>query len=214
MIGKIPAVPVDIERQGAAHVQNPQLAVDAHPKLTNVARRRFPFAPFRSRRSRGQATLETVLLLPIFMFFLFAFAKIFALLILVQKMEIASYYAATRWELESHRNVAYVSDDNLLKADIRNDVMDYLGFNNGQLKGFLNLASANLDILRTEVWQEVTLTVKTGPVLQIGWMYKSPGLTFKVIKYVPNRDRPIQFVLPGSGGAQNAAQNGGPGGGG
>ena len=177
----------------------------------------FPSVPsfsFRLRRSRGQATLETVILLPFFMFFLFAFAKIFALLILVQKMEIASYYAATRWELESHRNVAYVNDDNVLQTDIRNDVMDYLGFNNSQLKGFLNLASANLDILRTEVWQEVTLTVKTGPVLQIGWMYKSQGLTFKVIKYVPNRDRPIQFVLPGSSSAQGAAAGGGPGGGG
>ncbi|MHB2025213.1 MAG: TadE/TadG family type IV pilus assembly protein [Elusimicrobiota bacterium] len=152
------------------------------------------------RCKRGQATLETVLLLPIFMFFLFAFAKIFALLILVQKMEIASFYASMRWELESHRNVNYVSDDNILEQDIRNNVMDYLGFNNSQLKGFLSLASANLDIMRTEVWQKVTLTVQTGPVLQIGWMYQSPGLSFKVIKWVPNRDRPIQFILPGSAG--------------
>ena len=63
------------------------------------------FASDRNRgTSQGQATTETVLLFPIFLFFLFAFAKIFALLVLVQKMEIASYYAARRWQLDLPRS--------------------------------------------------------------------------------------------------------------
>jgi len=71
----------------------------------------------------GQATTEVVLLLPLFMFFLFAFSKIFAVLVLVQKMEIASYYAARRWQLESHRNVSFESfDDNSLCPDIESNV--------------------------------------------------------------------------------------------
>jgi len=56
----------------------------------------LPFAGLRRSATRGQATTEVVLLLPLFMFFLFAFAKVFAMLVLVQKMEVASYYAARR----------------------------------------------------------------------------------------------------------------------
>ena len=67
---------------------------------------------FRGRRDEnGQATTEVVLLFPLFMFFLFAFAKLFALLILVQKLEIASFYAARRWQLESHRKMAYTGPE-------------------------------------------------------------------------------------------------------
>lgn len=157
---------------------------------------------------RGQATTEVVLLFPIFMFFLFAFAKIYAMLILVQKMEIASYYAARRWQLESHRNVDYEGDDmGSLREDIERRVSEYLGFGAlsdeyGQsTEKFLDLvrltgSGAKLGITRTQVWNIVTLTVKTRP-LEIAWMYKSPGYTFEVTKYVPNRDRPIKFVLPG-----------------
>src|SRR5208282_3387986 len=83
------------------------------------------------RNSRGQATTEVVLLLPLFMFFLYAFAKIFAMLLLVQKLEIASYYAARRWQLESHRNFTYAQrmdqPGGPLQSDILAKVNGYLG---------------------------------------------------------------------------------------
>ena len=151
---------------------------------------------FRIGRS-GQATTEVVLLLPLFMFFLFAFSKIFAVLILIQKMEIASYYAARRWQLESHRNVAFEPhDDNTLCPHIESMVKDYLGWNDPRTKNFLGLNSVKIcPVSRTQVWNVVTLTVTTRPInlalLQTG------SYTFEVVKYVPNRDRPIAFVLPG-----------------
>jgi len=151
---------------------------------------------FRRRRRPGQAMTETVLLFPLFMFFLFAFAKIYALLILVQKIEIASFYAARRWQLESHRNATFVSSDNQLMGDIQDRVSEYLGYNQSAGR-FLDLMgrSAQVDINRTQVWQVVTLTVKTHPINMP--FYRSSGFTFEVTKYVPNRDRPIQFILPG-----------------
>lgn len=151
---------------------------------------------FRIGRS-GQATTEVVLLLPLFMFFLFAFSKIFAILILIQKMEIASYYAARRWQLESHRNFAFEPhDDNTLCPHIESMVKDYLGWNDFRTKNFLGLNSVKVcPVSRTQVWNVVTLTVTTRPInlplLQTG------SYTFEVVKYVPNRDRPIAFVLPG-----------------
>lgn len=152
---------------------------------------------------RGQATTEVVLLLPLFMFFLFAFAKVFAMLVLVQKMEVASYYAARRWQLESHRNMAFeTDDDNKLCPDIENKVACYLGFvrsdcpGNRVTENFLALQSLKLcPITRTQVWNVVTLTVRTRPIKSPLLKYAPPPL--EVTKYVPNRDRPIAFVLPG-----------------
>lgn len=149
------------------------------------------------RATRGQATTEVVLLVPLFMFFLFAFAKTFAVLVLVQKLEIASFYAARRWQLESHRNVSYESfDDNQLRFDILKYVDSYLGYGTPQAS-FLELAgtSARLDVQRTQVWNIVTLSVWTRPIKLPYLQFK--GHKFEVVKYVPNRDRPIAFVLPG-----------------
>lgn len=162
---------------------------------------------------RGQATTEVVLLFPVFMFFLFAFAKVYALLMLRQKMEIASYYAARRWQLESHRNVDYEGDDNNgLRSDILSKVSDYIGYGASNPVGkFLDLdgEQAQLDINRTQVWQVITLTVKTKAVNlsfyksgakfdSEGRMTSEPkGFKFEVTKYVPNRDRPIAYDLPG-----------------
>ncbi len=155
---------------------------------------------FRRRRS-GQAMTETVLLFPLFMFFLFAFAKIYALLILVQKVEIASFYAARRWQLESHRNANFVGADNQLQSDIQDKVLTYVGYNT-PAQGFLGLGhrcpqgqTVGLGINRTQVWQVVTLTVCTNPI-SMPFM-KNQGFGFEVTKYVPNRDRPIAFILPG-----------------
>ena len=131
------------------------------------------------------------------MFFLFAFAKTFALLVLVQKMEVASYYAARRWQLESHRNVRFENyDDGYLCHDIEQKVKDYLGFNDKSAKSFLGLRSARIcPVTRTQVWNVVTLRVQTQPVNVP--LFKNKGFTFEVVKYVPNRDRPIAFILPG-----------------
>ncbi|MFI5346940.1 MAG: hypothetical protein ACHQ51_11255 [Elusimicrobiota bacterium] len=157
---------------------------------------------------------EIVLIFPLFVFFLMAFAKLFALLILVQKMEIASFYAARRWQLESHRNVAFEADDganscsgNTLCGDIKTQVMEYIGYGTPKA-GFLDLASGScpvnkdctagapgVSIQRTQVWNVVTVTACTNPVKMP--FLKTNGFTFCSTKYVPNRDRPIAFVLPG-----------------
>jgi len=156
---------------------------------------------------RGQATTEVVLLFPIFMFFLFAFAKVFALLILMQKLEIASFYAARRWQLESHRNEKWVQmhDEPKLLPDIQEKVKTYLGYNTPAAK-FLDLtescrqtascpAKAGVTVQRTQVWNVVTVTACTKP-LQMPF-YQTTGFVVCSTKYVPNRDRPIAFVLPG-----------------
>jgi hypothetical protein len=151
---------------------------------------------------RGQATTEVVLLFPIFMFFLFAFAKVFALLILVQKIEIASFYAARRWQLESHRNASFEGwDESTLRPNIEGIVLNYLGYGSSSEK-FLDLVMycrngrrPGVSVQRTQVWNIVTVTACTKPIDMP--FYKSTGFVFESTKYVPNRDRPIAFVLPG-----------------
>jgi hypothetical protein len=159
-------------------------------------------------QAKGQATTEVVLLMPLFMFFLYAFAKIFAMLLLVQKLEIASYYAARRWQLESHRNATFAAQTDgpggPLQVNILKYVNDYLGLN-GVIGGplyqtsaasFLGITGpAQLTVTPTQVWQIVTLTVNTRPINMA--LINTKGYTLEVTKYVPNRDRPIAFVLPG-----------------
>ena len=53
------------------------------------------------RRRSGQATTEVVLLFPLFVIFAIFIIKIFGLLVLNQKMEIAAFYAARRFQLQS-----------------------------------------------------------------------------------------------------------------
>ena len=178
-------------------------------------------ASFPSPARRGQAMTEVVLLFPLFMLIVFMTAKMFALLVLVQKMEIASYYAARRWQLESHLNAEYASgwDESFLKRDIEDKVKGYVGFYTPAVSKFLNLRALKLDIVRTQVWNVVTITVETNPAgVKILCKYPKQtvcappyggacmngydyicygGKQLEVIKYVPNRDRPIQFVLPG-----------------
>ena len=168
----------------------------------------------------GQAMTEVVLLFPLFLLIVFITAKIFALLVLVQKLEIASYYAARRWQLESHLNADHVSwDDGTLKKDIEKNIRGYIGFDTPSVSKFLNLKELKLDVVRTQVWNVVTITVVTSPA-GVKMLCKYPkqavctypygaecmsghdylcqgGKQLEVIKYVPNRDRPIQFVLPG-----------------
>jgi Flp pilus assembly protein TadG len=180
----------------------------------------------KSRKPRrGQAMTEVVLLFPIFLVVVFITAKIFALLVLVQKLEIASFYAARRWQLESHLNPDF--DDSLLQKDIEEKVSEYIGFSNPAVAKFLNLQKMKMEVQRTQVWNVVTLRVYTVPrnikllcrypkqvvcktpygrACMDGYEYmcvdpgdhaNSGGKMLEVIKYVPSRDRPIQFELPG-----------------
>jgi len=168
----------------------------------------------------GQAMTEVVLLFPMFLVIVFLTAKIFALLVLVQKLEIASYYAARRWQLESHLNADHANwDETTLKKDIEKAVRGYIGFDTPAVSKFLNLKDLKMEVVRTQVWNVITITVITNPA-GIKLLCKYPkqavctypygeaclnghdylcqgGKQMEVIKYVPNRDRPIQFVLPG-----------------
>ncbi|PKM97725.1 MAG: hypothetical protein CVU79_06930 [Elusimicrobia bacterium HGW-Elusimicrobia-3] len=172
----------------------------------------------------GQAMTEVVLLFPIFLLIVFITAKIFALLVLMQKLEIAAYYAARRWQLESHLNADHSGWDQttLLKdpnQGIEAAVRGYIGFDTPAVKKFLNLKDLKIEVVRTQVWNVITITVTTDPA-GVKLLCKYPkqavctqpygaacmnghdylcqgGKSMEVIKYVPNRDRPIQFVLPG-----------------
>ena len=141
----------------------------------------------------------------------------FALLILVQKLQIASFYAARSWQLQSHRNASFEAWDqtNLLAGPggIQNHVCSYLGYADScgvPTPNFLDLAGScspapgsscgnvstpGVTVQRTQVWNVVTTSVCTKPVNLV--FYKTNGFTFCDTKYVPNRDRPIAFVLPG-----------------
>lgn len=195
----------------------------------NIFRRRLGrlAAAVRSRRP-AQAMTEVVLLFPVFMVILFVTAKIFALLVLVQKMEIASFYAARRWQLESHLNADWAAkQDDRVQRDIEEKVKEYLGFSNPAIVKFLNLQSAKIEIQRTQVWNVVTLKVSTRPrniklmckyskevvcssygqdcrngydylCVEPGNHQNGAGKTLEVTKYVPSRDRPIAFELPGA----------------
>ena len=177
-------------------------------------------------RRRGQAMTEMVLLFPMFLIIVFVTAKIFALLVLVQKLEIASFYAARRWQLESHLNSGAYPDDRL-KKDIEDKVSGYIGFNNPSVAKFLNLKSMKMEVQRTQVWNVITLRVMTSPrnikllckypkqvvcarpygqacmdgyefmCVEPGNHQNGGGKELEVVKYVPSRDRPIAFVLPG-----------------
>jgi len=179
--------------------------------------------------SGGQATTEVVLLLPLFLIFILFLLKIFGLLVLVQKMEIASAYAAKRWQLESHTTAQYATgwDDRFLRSDIQAKVADYIGFNNGAAKSFLSLSRMEFNINRTQMWNEVQIIVYTDPP-RLGLLCrydklivcKDPrirencmkgysyicesGGKLQVKKFVPNRDRPIPFILP-LGGSKNSS---------
>lgn len=169
---------------------------------------------------KGQATTEVVLLFPIFFILALFVIKIYGLLIVVQKAEIASFYAAKRWQLESHRALQYAQgwDENFLKKDIEKKVQEYIGFKNSSMRKFLSLRKVTVEVERTNVWNIVKLRISTYPpnipflcAYDKREVCKAPygdacmrgynficesGGNIEVIKNVPNRDRPISFVLP------------------
>ncbi len=178
------------------------------------------FSSLRSKR--GQATTEVVLLFPIFFILALFIIKIYGLLIVLQKTEIASAYAGRRWQLESHRAAKYTQgwDKNFLMSDIKKKVQDYIGFTNPAMRKFLSLRDVDVKINRSDVWNSITITVSTyppripflcsydkrevckkpyGAACMRGYNFIcETGGTIQVVKQVPNRDRPISFVLPNS----------------
>ncbi|MFA6584050.1 MAG: TadE family protein [Elusimicrobiaceae bacterium] len=172
----------------------------------------------------GQATTEMVLLLPIFMLILFFIAKIFVMLVLVQKVEIAAYYAARKYQLQSHRNVMYDSQDKALLAHIDEYVKKYIGVTEprSQMAKFVGLTSVKLDVERTQTWRIVTLTATVQPLSggikrfmcrsNVGKVCSGygedcirgyevicgqQGTDIVAVKYVPSKDRSLDFALPG-----------------
>ncbi len=170
---------------------------------------------FSSRK--GQATTETVLLFPVLVIFIVFIIKIFGLLVLSQKMEIAGFYAARRYQLQSH-TAAYLTrwDRRFLQKDIKKKVERYLGFNNPGMVRFLSLRSMDLKIDVSGTWTKVVLKVKTAPPrinflckydkLQLckGDMSCLKGFDFlcetggevEVIKYVGPNERVLPYVRP------------------
>ena len=101
---------------------------------------------------RGQATTEMVLLFPVLVVFVLFIIKIFGLLVLNQKMQIAGMYAARRYQLQSHVTDFYEQgwDRRYLKKDVQRKVEEIIGFNNPGTRQFLSLNSFKMDINSTE----------------------------------------------------------------
>ncbi len=170
---------------------------------------------FSSRK--GQATTETVLLFPVLMIFVLFIIKIFGLLVLSQKMEIAGFYAARRFQLQSHTS-SYLQrwDRRFLTKDIKKKVEEYLGLNNAGMRRFLSLRDIKLDINTSGTWTRVVLTVNTRPPrikflcdydkLQLcdndmkclkGFDFLcETGGKMQVIKYVGPNERVLPYVRP------------------
>ncbi len=172
--------------------------------------------------NKGQATTEVVLLFPLFLILTLFVIKIYGLLVIVQKSEIASFYAARRWQLESHRAAKFTQtwDENFLKRDIEEKVQAYLGFKNSSIRKFLSLKKVTVNVERTNVWNIINLTVETYPpnipflcsydkrevckrpytqacFRGYDFLCESGG-KIVVTKNVPNRDRPISFLMTNS----------------
>lgn len=171
---------------------------------------------FRSRK--GQATTETVLLFPLFVIFILFVIKIFGLLILNQKLEIAGYYAARRYQLQSHETDYYANtwDKRFLIKDIQKKVENYLGFDNPGMKKFLSLNTLKMNIVTSGTWIKVTLTARTKPP-RLPFLCKynkdrvcdrdekclkgyaflcETGGEVNIIKYVGHNERPAPYMRP------------------
>ena len=161
--------------------------------------------------SRGQATTEMVLLFPVFVIFLLFIIKITGLLVLNQKMQIASTYAARRFQLQSHTTEHFSRgwDRRYLIKDIQRKV---------GMRQFLSLRDFKLDVNTDGDWIKITLIASTKPP-RINFLcnydkdvvcerdrYCLRGYSFlcengaqiKVIKYAGTNERPLPFERPES----------------
>lgn len=170
------------------------------------------------RCRKGQATTEVVLLFPVFLIFILFIIKIFGLLVLDQKLEIAMFYAARRFQLQSHETDYYADtwDRRFLEKDIKKKVEDYLGFNNEGMRKFLSLREIKLDINRSGTWTKMVLTARTrAPRIRFLCNYNKDrvcerdekclkgynflcetGGTIELTRYVGKNERPAPYQRP------------------
>ena len=167
---------------------------------------------------RGQATTETVLLFPVLVIFVLFIIKIFGLLVLNQKMQIAGTYAARRYQLQSHVTEFYEKgwDRRSLKKDVQRKVEDIIGFSNPGMRQFLSLNTFRLDINTDANWTKITLTANTkAPRIPFLCKYDKErvcdrdrycfrgynflcetGAQIQVIKYAGKNERPAPYARP------------------
>lgn len=168
----------------------------------------------------GQATTEMVLLFPVLIIFVVFIIKIFGLLVLNQKMQIAGTYAARRFQLQSHVTEYYAEgwDKRVLKKDIQRKVEEYVGFNNPGMRQFLSLSNFKLDVDTKGDWIKITLLAQTKPprikflcnydkdavcerdrYCLRGYSFLCEnGMQIKVIKYAGPNERPLPYIRPES----------------
>ncbi len=173
---------------------------------------------FFSHNRRGQATTEMVLLFPILIIFVLFIIKIFGLLVLNQKMQIAGTYAARRYQLQSHVTEYYEKgwDRRFLKKDVQRKVEEIVGFNNPGMRQFLSLNSFRLDVDTDNNWTKITLTANTkAPRIKFLCNYDKDrvcdrdryclkgysflcedGARIQVIKYAGKNERPAPYSRP------------------
>lgn len=171
---------------------------------------------FHSRK--GQATTEVVLLFPLIVVFILFIIKIFGLLVLSQKLEIAGYYAGRRIQLQSHTTDYYQRtwDRRFLIKDVQEKVENYLGFNNPGMRNFLSLSELKVEVDFSGTWTRVVLIARTKPprirflcnynkdqVCETdakclkGYAFLcETGGEMKVMKYVGPNERVLPYVRP------------------
>ncbi|MFC1522094.1 hypothetical protein ACFL6Y_06770 [Elusimicrobiota bacterium] len=171
-------------------------------KLFVIITKKFSFSssPHRiisSSFSKGQATTELVLLVPLFLIFAIAIIKIFLIAIMVQKMELSMYYAGRRWMLESHKNMFFSKDkkhgDKMLIKKIKKKIQNDLGYNNPVLRKLMGLEKVDFKVKRTIVYGVLKLKVRAKGILPF---QPNKIKEWEIIKYVPTRDRPIGWAIP------------------
>lgn len=119
-------------------------------------------------RTGGQAMTEMVMVFPIFVLVMLVILKLFALVLVVQKAEIASAYAARKWMLEAHRSSQYMGADEGLKGKIRGTVTKFIGTST-----LLGVNATNVYFTRTQVWTMVEVSVNVAsPNVPILCIYK------------------------------------------
>ncbi len=176
--------------------------------------KRFGFLSSR----RGQATTEVVLLFPFFLIFILFVIKIFGLVVLTQKMQIAGVYAARRFQLQSHETPFYRDtwDKRFLEKDIQKKVESYLGFDNPGMRKFLSLNKLKMEIDRSANWTRIDLIVQTKPprirflcnydkdqvcyrdakcLKGYAFLCESGG-EITVTKYIGKNERVLPYVIP------------------
>ncbi len=167
---------------------------------------------------KGQATTEMVLLFPVLIVFVLFIIKIFGILVLNQKLQIAGTYAARRYQLQSHETQFFAQgwDKRFLQKDLQRKIEDYIGFSNPGMKQFLSLNTFKMDINMNGGWARIELIVNTKPI-NIRFLCKydkqrvceqdqyclrgynflcEQGTQIKVIKYAGKNERPLPYARP------------------